>query len=122
MADDKRKTFGKRGPAPVVARRPKAPGVAPPAGQKRSLAVSLVMMGALSLAAYETFGWIDRKLNCEPDPANPEELVCKHRSGSTYRRARRGGWRWSSESGSSTSHGFTFGGFGHAGGFHFGGS
>jgi hypothetical protein len=121
VAKKERKEFGKRGP-PVVLHKPKPPGAPPAEGRKRSLAVSLAVMGALSLGAYETFDWIDRKLNCEPDPANPEELICKHRSGTTYRRYRSSGWRWSSHSSSSSSHGFLFGGFGHAGGFHFGGS
>jgi hypothetical protein len=122
MAEDQRKEFGRRGP-PVVLHRPKPPGSEPPAARKRSLAVSLAVMGALSLAAYETVDWIDRKLNCEPDPCNPEELICKRRSGTTYRRYRSSGWRWlSHSSGSSSSHGFFFGGFGHSGGYHFGGS
>ncbi|WP_036282200.1 hypothetical protein [Methylocystis sp. ATCC 49242] len=117
---EKGKEFGKRGPAPpVVTHRAKASAGGGPSSQKRSLAVSLAIMGALSLGVYETIDWLDRKLNCEPDPANPDELICKHRSGSTYHRSS-SGWHWAA--GGSSSHGASFGGFGHSGGFHFGGS
>jgi uncharacterized membrane protein YgcG len=113
--------FGKRGAKPIVTRKPKTPA-AGSSGQKRTLAISLVAMGALSLGAYEAIDWLDRKLNCEPDPNKPEELICKHSSsGSSYRRSSSSGWHWSSGGGSS-SHGFSFGGFGHSGGgFSFGG-
>lgn len=124
MGEEKEKKFGKRGGAPpVVTHKPRIPGDKPPAlKQKRSLVVSLVAMGALSIGAYSGIEWLDKKLNCEPDPNNPEELICKHRSGSTYRRSRGSGWSFSSGSHSSSSHGFSFGGFGHSGGgFHFGG-
>lgn len=124
MGEEKEKKFGKRGGAPpVVTHRPKIPGEAPLARkQKRSLVVSLVAMGALSIGAYSGIEWLDKKLNCEPDPNNPEELICKHRSGSTYRRSRGGGWIFAASSHSSSSHGVSFGGFGHSGGgFHFGG-
>jgi hypothetical protein len=75
-----------------------------------------------SLGAYEVFDWIDRKLNCEADPANPDELICKdHSSGSSYRRSS-SHWRSSSshDSSSSSAHGVSYGGFGHYG-FHSGG-
>lgn len=118
-----RKDFGKRGPKPVVLYKPKDKSVAGLAtNRKRSLAVSLAVVGGLSLAAYETVDWIDRKLNCEPDPANPDELICKRHSGggsSSYRRS--SGWHWSGGGGSSSSHGLSFGGFGHSGGGFFGG-
>lgn len=118
--EGKPKTFGKRAPPPVVTHRPKPPHEPFISGQKRSLAISLALMGALSLGAYEVIDWLDRKLNCDPDPANPEELICRHSSsGSSYRRSSSGGWHWGGGSGST--HGVLFGGFGHAGGFHFGG-
>jgi hypothetical protein len=120
MTEETPKNFGKRGPPPVVVHKPKAPGETAFSGQKRSLAISLALMGALSLGTYEAIDWLDRKLNCEPDPANPEELICKHSGGgSTYRRSS-GSWHWGGGSGST--HGVSFGGFGHSGGFHFGGS
>lgn len=123
MTEDERKSAGdkagKRGPQPVVIRKPKPPIDELVSGRKRSLAVSMVLMGALTLGVYETFQWIDRKLNCEPDPANPDELICKHHSGSTYRSS--SGWHWSSGSRSSAAHGAAFGGFGHASGFFGGG-
>lgn len=123
MTDDKPKSFGKRGPQPVVVHKPRQPGDILLSGQKRSLAVSLALMGALTLGAYETVDWIDRKLNCEPDPAKPDELICKHGGGhggssSSYRRSS-SGWRWGG--GSSSTHGVSFGGFGHSGGGFFGG-
>jgi uncharacterized membrane protein YgcG len=86
--------------------------------RKRSLAVSLALTGALALGAYEAVDWIDRKLNCEPDPANPEELICKHRNGSSYHRSYSSGSHSSSGSGSSSTHGVSYGGFGHSGGSH----
>lgn len=125
MTEKKPKEPGKRPPRPVVTHKPAARGANAGLGQKRSLAVTLVIMGAVSLGAYEAFDWIDRKLNCEPDPANPEELICKHRSGSSYRRSSSS---WSSSHGSSYSshssystHGLSFGGFGHSGSGHSGG-
>jgi hypothetical protein len=126
MADEKQKDFGKRAPLPVVVHKPKASGAKAAAaplfsGQKRSLAVSLALMGALALGAYEAIDWIDKKLNCEPDPANPEELICKHRNGSSYHRSYSSGWHSSSGSGSSSTHGVSYGGFGHSGGSHSGG-
>jgi hypothetical protein len=142
MTEEKPKDFGRRAP-PVVLQKPKSPveneRPAPeaerlkpaPAAQKRSLAVSLALMGALSLGAYETFDWIDKKLNCKPDPANPEEQICKHSNGSTYRRSSGSRWssgsssgsgsHWFGSSGSSSTHGVSFGGFGHSGGFSGGG-
>ncbi|QGM98627.1 hypothetical protein [Methylocystis parvus] len=122
MADEKPNSFGKRGPPPVVVHKPKPPGEII-SGQKRSLAVSLALMGAVTLGAYETFDWIDRKLNCEPDPAKPDELICKHSgshggSSSSYRRSG-SAWHWGGGSGST--HGVSFGGFGHSGGFFGGG-
>lgn len=121
MADKVVKNFGKRVPAPpVVTHKPKPPGAAPsPLGQKRSLAVSLAIMGALSLGTYETIDWLDRKLNCEPDPAKPDELICKRSSTSGGYRRSRSSWHWAAASGAT--HGLSFGGFGHSGGFHFGG-
>lgn len=124
MGDENEKKFGKRGAAPpVVTHRPKIPGEKPPArNQKRSLVVPLIALGALSLGTSIIIDWLDRKLNCAPDPNNPGELICKHRSGSTYRRSRSSRWHFSSGSHTSSSHGFSFGGFGHSGGgFHFGG-
>jgi hypothetical protein len=130
MTQEKPKEFGKRGPPPVVVHKPKPPGAVSVSGQKRSLAVSLAIMGALSLGVYETFQWVDRKLNCEPDPAKPEELICKHRSGSTYRRSSGSHWssgssgggsHWFGSSSSSSTHGVSFGGFGHSGGSFGGG-
>jgi hypothetical protein len=121
MAGKVVKNFGKRGHAPpVVTHRPRPPGAAPSAfGQKRSLAISLAIMGALSLGTYVAIDWLDKKLNCEPDPANPDELICKHHSsGTSYRRSRSS---WRSSGGSGSTHGLLFGGFGHSGGFHFGG-
>lgn len=121
MTQEKNKAFSKRGPPPLVIHKPKAPGEIVFSGQKRSLAVSLALMGALTLGAYEAFDWIDRKLNCEPDPANPDELICKHHSssgGSSYRRSS-SGWHWGAGAGST--HGVSFGGFGHSGGFFGGG-
>jgi hypothetical protein len=144
MTEETPKEFGKRAP-PVVLRKPQSSGAGErppltpekrkriaeplkkPPRQKRSLAVSLAVMGALSLGAYETYDWINRKLNCEPDPANPGEQICKNRSGSTYRRS--SNWHSSSGSGGSSSshssggstHGVSFGGFGHSGGFSGGG-
>ncbi len=145
MTEEKPKEFGKRAP-PVVLHKPRPTGSGgrplasdkpkhvaeplekPPAGQKRSLAVLLIMIGALPIGAVVTIDWIDRKLNCEPDPANPEEQICKHSSGSTYRRS--SGWHWSSGFGGSSgshwssggsTHGVSFGGFGHSGGFSGGG-
>jgi hypothetical protein len=109
--------FGKRRPRPVITHRPKGDGANPVAAQKRSLAITLCVTGALALGTYEAVDWLDRKLNCEPDPNNPEELVCKHSSGSSYRRSR-SSWRSSSYSSSSSTHGVSFGGFGHAGGSH----
>ncbi|WP_424362047.1 hypothetical protein [Methylocystis parvus] len=123
MTEEKPKDFGKRGPPPVVIHKPKAPGEILFSGQKRSLAVSLALMGALTLGAYETFDWIDRKLNCEPDPANPDELICKHHSssgGSSYRRSS-SAWHWGGVGAAGSSHGASFGGFGHSGGFFGGG-
>jgi hypothetical protein len=123
MTEEKPKEFGKRGPPPVVIHKPKAPGEILFSGQKRSLAVSLALMGALTLGAYETFDWIDRKLNCEPDPANPDELICKHHSssgGSSYRRSS-SAWHWGGVGAAGSSHGASFGGFGHSGGFFGGG-
>ena len=125
MTEENRKDFGKRAPLPVVIHKPATLGSAPlgPATQKRSLAISLAVMGALSLGTYEAIDWLDRKLNCEPDPAKPDELICKHHSGSSYRRSSNwrwssgsgsgGGWHWSSGGGST--HGVSFGGFGHFG-------
>lgn len=112
---EKQKTFGQRGMPSTVSRAPPSETVG--AGRKRSLAVNLVVMGALALAAYETLDWIERKINCEPDPAKPEELVCKHRNGSSYRRSLGRSWRWSSrESAASPSAaGADFGGFGKSG-------
>ncbi len=125
MSEEKAKDFGKRGPPPVVVHKPKAPGETVFSGQKRSLAVSLALMGAVALGAYETFDWIDRKLNCEPDPANPEELICKHGgssggSSSTYRRSS-SAWHLGGVGAASSTHGASFGGFGHSGGFFGGG-
>lgn len=124
MTEEKPKEFGKRGPPPVVIHKPRAPGEIHFSGQKRSLAVSLALMGALTLGAYETFDWIDRKLNCEPDPANPDELICKHHSSSggssSYRRSS-SGWHWGGVGAAGSSHGASFGGFGHSGGFFGGG-
>ncbi len=123
MTDEKPKDFGKRSPPPVVIQKPRQPGEII-SGQKRSLAVSLALMGAVTLGAYETFDWIDRKLNCEPDPANPEELICKHSSShggssSSYRRSS-SAWHWGA-AGAGSTHGVSFGGFGHSGGGFFGG-
>ncbi|WP_442753309.1 hypothetical protein ACNHKD_09845 [Methylocystis sp. JAN1] len=122
MTEENLKDSGKRGPPPpVLVRKAKASGVTVFSGQKRSLAVSLALMGAVTLGAYETFNWIDRKLNCEPDPANPDELICKHGSshgGSTYRRSS-SAWHWGA--GVGATHGASFGGFGHSGGFFGGG-
>ncbi|PPD43559.1 MAG: hypothetical protein CTY15_09300 [Methylocystis sp.] len=115
------KKFGKRSPPPVVTHKPKRPGAPPVGGQKRSLAISLAVMGSLALLGYEAIDWLDKKLNCEPDPANPEELICKHRGsgGSSYHRSRSS---WYGGGGSGSSHGSYFGGFGHSGGgYHFGG-
>lgn len=119
MTDEKPEEFGKSAPPPVVMHKPRPLGEQPATGQKRSLAISLVAMGALSLGAYEAIDWLDKKLNCEPDPANPDELICKHHSSSSSYRRSRGGWHWGGGSGST--HGLSFGGFGHSGGFHFGG-
>lgn len=105
----------KRGAAPVVTLRRGPPPPDRIAPRSRSLGVRLVMFGAVALASYEIFSWIDTKLNCEPDPNNPDELICRHRNGSTYSRSRRWGWR-SSSSSSSSWHGLSFGGFGHYGG------
>jgi hypothetical protein len=116
MTEEKRKDFGKRVPSPVVIQQAKAPSAPPSPERKRTLAVSLAVMGALSLSLYEAVDWIDKKLNCEPDPANPEELICKHGNGSTYHRSYSSGWH--SSSGSSSTHGVSYGGFGHAGGYH----
>lgn len=112
---------GKRRPRPVITHRPRVDG-AVPAGQKRSLAIALVVMGAVALGGYEAIDWLDRKLNCEPDPNNPDELICRHSSGSSYRRSSRS-WHSSSSSHSSSysSHGVSFGGFGHSSGGHSGG-
>lgn len=120
MSGEKPKGFGKRGPPPVVTHKPKKLGEPDASGQKRSLAVSLAIMGGLTMGTFAAVDWLDKKLNCEPDPAKPDELVCKHssNSGSTYRRSR-GSWIWAAGSGSR--HGLSFGGFGHSGGFHFGG-
>lgn len=117
MAEEEPARLVKRAP-PVVTHKPRAPGEALVYERKRSFVVSLVAVGALSLGAYEAVDWLDRKLNCEPDPANPDELICKHHSGSSYRRSS-SSWHWGGGSGST--HGVSFGGFGHAGGFHFGG-
>lgn len=118
MTEETRKQFGKRAPPPVVIHKPAASSDV--MTRKRSLAISLALMGALSLGTYETIDWLDRKLNCEPDPAKPDELICKQRSGASYRRSSSwsgsrsgGGWHWSSGGGSS--HGVSFGGFGHFG-------
>lgn len=124
MTEEKPKEFGKRGPPPVVIHKPKSPGEIVFSRQKRSLAVSLALMGAVALGAYETFDWIDRKLNCEPDPAKPDELICKHSSShggssSTYRRSSSAWHLGVGAAGSS--HGASFGGFGHSGGFFGGG-
>ena len=54
----------------------------------------------------------------EPDPNNPEQQICKHSNGSTSHSSR--GWHWSSSSSGST-HGVSFGGFGHSSGFFGGG-
>jgi hypothetical protein len=120
MTDEKPKRLGKRGAPPVVTHRPGA--VAAGVAGKGSLARTLILAGAVSLGAYELVDWIDRKLNCEPDPANPDELICKnHNGGSSYRRSS-SHWRSSSSHDSSSStHGVSYGGFGHYGGFHSGG-
>lgn len=119
MAGEKRKNFGNRGATPpVVVYKPKSLAGGGQMPRKRSLAVSLVLMGAMSLGLYGAIDWLDRKLNCDPDPANPDELICKHSSGSTYRRSSSG----SHSSYGSSYHGISFGGFGHSGGYHGGGS
>lgn len=117
---------GPKGPSkPIVMRKHMSAvaGLPAGAGQKRTLAVSLALMGALALGTYELADWLDKKMNCEPDPNKPDELICKNRSsGSSYHRSSGSGWHWSSGgSSSSSSHGFSFGGFGHSSGFHFGG-
>jgi hypothetical protein len=140
MTEEKPREFGRRAP-PIVLHKPTAPADGSPlpidpetlryiaeplkepplvSDQKRSLAVSLATMGAFALGAYAIFG-IGEKVHCEPDPNNPEKEIC-HRSS---------GWHWSSGSsgggshwsgGSSSTHGMSFGGFGHSGGSFGGGS
>jgi hypothetical protein len=124
MTDDNRKDFGKRVPPPVVLQKSEGArsGDGLSTTRKRSLAVSLALIGALSLGAYEIHDWIDSGRNCEPDPANPDELICKHGSGGggggSYRRSSRG-WGWfSGYGGSSSTHGVSYGGFGKSGDYH----
>jgi hypothetical protein len=117
------KTRKKRGAPPVVTLR-KRPARKKAAGANpRAIASNIMLFGAVALASYGVSDWLDRKFNCEPDPNNPDELICKHRDGSTSHRSR-SVWRWSgaSHDGASSAHGLSFGGFGHfGGGFHFGG-
>lgn len=122
MIEETPKDFGRRAP-PVVLQKSKPPkNAAPPSAgapkQKRSLAVSLAVMGAVSLGAYGVYEWSERP-HCEPDPNNPEQQICRHSNGSTSHSSR--GWHWSSGSSGST-HGVSFGGFGHSGGSFGGGS
>ncbi|BDV34882.1 hypothetical protein [Methylocystis iwaonis] len=113
MADGTPKDFGRRAP-PVVLQKPKTSKERPNPilpQRKRSLAVSLAVMGAVSLGGYGLYEWIESP-HCEPDPNNPDQQICRHSNGSTSHSSR--GWHWSSGSSAST-HGVSFGGFGHSG-------
>ncbi|KAF2990163.1 hypothetical protein OGR47_11390 [Methylocystis sp. MJC1] len=119
MTQEAPKEFGRRAP-PVVLHRPKLPKEPPNQilpQQKRSLAVSLAVVGAVSLGGYGLYEWSEGP-HCEPDPNNPDQQICRHSSGSTSHSSR--GWHWLSGSSAST-HGVSFGGFGHSGGFFGGG-
>lgn len=119
MTQDTPKEFGRRAP-PVVLHKPKLPKERPNPllrQQKRSLAVSLAVVGAVSLGGYGLYEWSE-SAHCEADPNNPDQQICRHSNGSTSHSSR--GWHWSSGSSGST-HGVSFGGFGHSGGFFGGG-
>lgn len=118
MTREPSKSFGRRGAAAnVETHAPREPTGNKTPTRKRSLTISLIGVGAISLGVYGAVDWLDKKLNCEPDPNKPDELICKHSDGPTSRRSA-SSWR----SSSSSYHGLSFGGFGHSGSYHSGGS
>jgi hypothetical protein len=129
------KEFGRRGVAapPVVTNAPQGlPGVrALSPARKRSLAIAVVALGAGSLggfAAYEAAAPAD----CPRDGDPPQPGECRHSSSSHGGSSSRSSWFFggsgghdssaSSHTGGSSSIRSFFGGFGHTGFGHGGGS
>lgn len=112
--------FGKRGlTAPPVMHAPQGfPGAPepPPRGQLRTQAVIVGVAGLLTFGAYAAAenGVFS---SCDPNRVGPDgkPVVCRSGHGG-------GGGGHGFYSGSSARSGFSFGGFGHFGGLHFGGS
>lgn len=135
MTLGRRKQFGRRGPAPPVVTNapqglPGAPhGLSP--FRKRSLAVALISLGAGSLGIYALLE--SRHRDC-PESADQSTEECRRSSGGHGGSGSGRSW-WASNSSShdssssssghesaSSGHSSFFGGFGHAGFGHGGGS
>jgi hypothetical protein len=119
MTEEEPKSFGKRGAPPVITHRPGAGANGVIDADKITLAATLVFF--IGLGGAMVLDWIDRKLHCEDDPANSEQLICKEPgSGAIYHRSNKSSSSSSSHSASSSTEGVSFGGFGHYG-YHSGG-
>lgn len=106
------------GPRPVRRPPPEAPATPDEpselsAAQKRSLAIVLITLGAVSIGTVAIVQAIDRR-HCEADP---ERVGCDHRSSG----AGSGGSGGSGYGGGGSGHTVSFGGFGGTGAAHGGG-
>ncbi len=123
MPEEEPKRLGKRGAPPVITHRP---GAGANGGIDIDKIVANIVLTAtlgvsIGLGSTVLLDWIDVKLHCEEDPANPEELICKEPgSGATYRRSNRSSSSSSYHGASSSAEGVSYGGFGHYG-YHSGG-
>lgn len=106
MTEEEPKSFGKRGAPPVITHRPGAG--AEQSGHQGVHWPHVVISALIALILYEVFG-LAHKSKCEPDPSDPEEMICEDRNGS-----------YSSRGGGGDHSSVTFGGFGHYG-YHSGG-
>jgi len=106
MTEEEPTSSGKRGAPPVITHRPGAG--AEQSGHRGVHWPHVVISTLIALIIYEVFG-LDHKSKCEPDPSNPEEMICKDRNGSY------------SGGGGSEHSSVTYGGFGHYGSYSGGG-